>query len=71
VTRRLTPTELIEAQLVFEASVNYRRVRITEGSRFALAVGYIGSLFDRGGRRPAANAMTVGYTIRFSRELKK
>jgi len=69
VRRRLSPTELGEAQLVFDASIDYQRVRITEGSRFALAVGTIGSLFDRGGQRPVANAMTVGYAIRFSRAL--
>lgn len=68
--RSLSPTELVEAQLVFDASLDYRRVRITEGSRFALAVGYLGSLFDRGGQRPTANAMTVGYSVRFSRELR-
>lgn len=68
--RKLSPTELGVAQLVFEVSINYQRIRITEGSRYALAIGYIGSLFDRGGQRPAANAMTVGYSIRFSRKLK-
>lgn len=68
--RRLSSAELVEAQQVFDAAVSYDRIRIMEGSRFALAVGYIGSLFGGGGQRPVANAMTIGYSIRFSRELK-
>ena len=68
--RRLSPVELAEAKQVFEAAVRFPRIRITEGSRFALAVGYLGSLFDGGDQRPVANAMTVGYSIRFSRELR-
>ncbi len=55
---------------MFNTAVSYRRIRITEGSRLALAVGFVGSLFDRGDQRPVANAMTIGYSIRFSRELK-
>ena len=68
--RKLSSIELAEAQQVFNTAISYQQVRIAEGSRFAYSVGYIGSLFDRGGQRPAENAMTVGYSIRFSRKLK-
>ena len=69
-TRRLTPDELTEAQQVFEAAIRYRHIKISEGSNIALVVGVVGSIFDGGGRRPVANAMTVGYSIRFTRALK-
>lgn len=69
-SRRLTPDELAEAQQVFEAAIRYRPIKISESSSIALVVGLVGSIFDGGGRRPVANAMTIGYSIRFSRALK-
>ncbi len=67
-TRTLRPDEQTTAQQIFVNSLDFSRVRISEGSQIPNRVGQIGALL-RGKPAPEANAITVGNTSYFPREL--
>jgi Domain of unknown function (DUF4157) len=67
-TRTLRPDELAAAQQIFENGLDYARVRVSEGSQVPNLVGQIGAAL-RGMPAPQANAITVGNTSYFPRDL--
>ncbi len=66
--RTLRPDEQAVAQQIFQNGLNYARVLINEGSQIPNQIGQIGA-FIRGKPAPQANAITVGNTSYFPREL--
>ena len=66
--RTLRSDEQSVAQQIFQNGLDYSRVRISEGSQLPDQIGQIGA-FLRGKPAPQANAITVGNTSYFPREL--
>lgn len=66
--RTLRPDEQAVALQIFQNGLDYTRVRISEGSQIPNRIGEIGA-FLRGKPAPQANAITVGNTSYFPREL--
>jgi len=66
--RTLRPDELAAAQQIFENGLDLARVRVSEGSQVPNLVGQIGAAL-RGMPAPQANAITVGNTSYFPRDL--
>lgn len=66
--RTLRPDEQAVAQQIFQTGLDYTRVRISEGSQLPNQIGQIGA-FLRGKPPPQANAITVGNTSYFPRDL--
>jgi hypothetical protein len=66
--RTLRPVEQAIAQQIFQNGLDLTRVRISEGSQMPNRIGQIGALL-RGKPTPQANAVTVGNTSYFPREL--
>jgi hypothetical protein len=66
--RTLRPDELAAAQQIFDNGLDFTRVRVSEGSQVPNMVGQIGALM-RGKPAPQANAITVGNTSYFPRDL--
>jgi hypothetical protein len=67
-TRTLRPDEQAVAQQIFQNGLDYTRVLISEGSQIPNRIGQIGALL-RGKPAPQANAITIGNTSYFPREL--
>ncbi len=67
-TRTLSQEEYAAAQPIFENGLDFTRVRVSEGSQLPNTVGRIGAAL-RGRPAPPANAITVGNTSYFPREL--
>jgi len=67
--RSLSSHEIVEAQLVFAASVVYERVAIIEEVAWPNWVGRIGSWISRT-EAPKYNAVTLGNTLNFPRGLR-
>jgi hypothetical protein len=66
--RSLRPFEQAIAQQIFQNGLDYERIRINEGSQLPNRIGQLGALL-RGKPAPQANAVTVGNTSYFPREL--
>jgi hypothetical protein len=66
--RTLRPDEYAAAQAIFENGLDFTRVRVSEGSQIPNTVGRIGAAL-RGRPAPPANAITVGNTSYFPRDL--
>ena len=66
--RPLRPDEELVAQQIFAEGLNLTRVQINEGSQVPNRIGQLGALL-RGKPAPQANAITVGNTSYFPREL--
>lgn len=66
--RPLRPDEQAAAQQIFENGLDLTRARISEGSQIPNTIGQVGALL-RGRPIPPANAITVGNTSYFPREL--
>jgi hypothetical protein len=66
--RTLRPDEQAIAQQIFQQGLDLTRVRISEGSQVPNRIGQFGA-FLRGKPAPQANAVTVGNTSYFPREL--
>jgi len=66
--RTLRADELAAAQPIFETGLDWTRVRISEGNPVPNFIGRLGALM-RGRPVPEANAITVGNTSYFPREL--
>ncbi len=66
--RPLRPDEQSVAQQIFAEGLNLTRVQINEGSQVPNQIGQLGALL-RGKPAPQANAITVGNTSYFPREL--
>jgi hypothetical protein len=66
--RTLRPDEQAVAQQIFQNGLDLTRVRISEGSQMPNTIGQIGARL-RGKPPPQANAVTVGNTSYFPREL--
>lgn len=67
--RRLSPSELAEARLVFGDGLQYDRVRVSEGGYFPNFIADLGALFQ-GRKRTWDNAVTLGDTSHFPRRLR-
>jgi hypothetical protein len=66
--RTLRPDEQAVAQQIFQNGLDLTRVRVSEGSQLPNRIGQLGALL-RGKPAPQANAVTVGNTSYFPREL--
>ncbi|MDE3088587.1 MAG: DUF4157 domain-containing protein [Chloroflexota bacterium] len=66
--RTLRPDELAAAQQIFQTGLDTTRVRVSEGSQVPNLIGRVGATL-RGNPPPSANAITVGNTSYFPREL--
>lgn len=66
--RTLRPDEQAVAQQIFQNGLDLTRVRVSEGSQVPNTIGRIGALL-RGKPAPQANAVTVGNTSYFPRDL--
>ena len=67
-TRTLRADEQAAALQIFQNGLDYARVRVSEGSQIPNRIGQIGA-FLRSRPQPQANAVTVGNTSYFPREL--
>jgi len=69
-TRRLTPTEQTEAQIVFADGLEYARVRVAENAGWTNALPRLRGWFSGHALPAADNAITLGYTAYFPRRLQ-
>ncbi|MBP7694717.1 MAG: hypothetical protein KA764_22535 [Anaerolineales bacterium] len=67
--RPLSASELAEARLVFADGLDYTRVRVAEASPFPNFIADIGAFFQ-GKKRTWDNAVTLGDTSYFPRQLR-
>lgn len=68
-SRKLKPHEQAEARQVFGAALDYDRLRVSEGRYFPNFIADVGALL-RGAKRRVDNAVTLGDTSFFPRELR-
>lgn len=67
--RRLTSLEILEAKLVFAASLDFTRIWVHENVAFPNWIGRIGTAI-RGNKAPVNNAVTLGNHLYFPVQLQ-